>query len=115
MQLFWKRSTYFGGRSLRWTYALIALQVSSAILPNLAELLSYCVIAENTEEKVELMVAVRASTVEFPSFAESKAASIEDSSLQVDLGTQSVFPLFAMICSSTFVITDCRFLLFSLA
>lgn len=61
------------------------------------------------------MVAVRASKVELPILAESKAASIEDSSLQVDLGTQRVFPLLAIICSSTLVIIDCKFLLLSLA
>lgn len=61
------------------------------------------------------MVAVRASKVEPPILAVSKAASIEDSSLQVDLGTQRVFPLFAMICSNTLVMIDCKFLLLSLA
>ncbi len=74
---------------------------------------SYDSTLEKTDEKVELTVAHIAIFVFRPTLALSKAIIIAAPKFEGVLGTQRVFPLFAMICNKILVAILCRFFFFN--
>jgi hypothetical protein len=111
----WKNIISAGGYLLRVAYAVTACIASELYNENLLSVLLSMLVREKMEVNVEFSVAHMLTVVTLPDLADSKATIIVVGRPDGTLGTHSVLPLLAMICSNIFVAMLCRFFLRSVA